>query len=485
MTSRAAPVRNAAGLIAVWALVFTVLSSPIIEVGYFKFVPWTFYQGLHVVIGALSALTLTALTTRSKTLLALMLIILVVFLRPHLYPFVKWSAVGVAVGLTVSRFLRRDTAKKRILYPALIAAFAASMSSLGLRLMTDADVMTGAFPLPRFEYLYRHLPRIRLVGERHGDLSKRTTETFDFPRHRFTFQTDSRGFVNPAGHRDRPNKFIVISDSFGNMMPEDFKQSFCGAFETSTGSPVYNLSCSGLNIYQEMLMAKAELPLLQLTDKPLVIWLLYAGNDLEGHFDDNLDLQERPLATRLAVHLRNHQKRCPLTTAFMRFHTSGQLKTLNVVSSAPLFDDTLLFHNRVTRNDRITVPSIKASREYHISRRAIADMKRFLDARGVALRCVIIPTKNEIYQWCLDGAGPWTSPADASSFSRSFEPVFTNNGIPAYDLKNDFLSASRRLYERDRSLLYWADDTHWNETGQMLAAERVGRWIEEGNATVD
>jgi hypothetical protein len=59
-------------------------------------------------------------------------------------------------------------------------------------------------------------------------------------------------------------------------------------------------------------------------------------------------------------------------------------------------------------------------------------------------------------------------------------------GYPFLDLAPFFSAAGREWYEGSGELLFWPDDTHWNEKGQELAAavvyEKLLRPIREGRA---
>jgi lysophospholipase L1-like esterase len=46
-------------------------------------------------------------------------------------------------------------------------------------------------------------------------------------------------------------------------------------------------------------------------------------------------------------------------------------------------------------------------------------------------------------------------------------------GIAFCDLKPDLVTAARTAYAQTGALVWWPDDTHWNEAGHRAAADAV------------
>lgn len=97
--------------------------------------------------------------------------------------------------------------------------------------------------------------------------------------------------------------------------------------------------------------------------------------------------------------------------------------------------------------------------------------KRFRE-RGQVLVVLLVPEKEQIHLRAL-------SPADQEALAsgpRLFEKIaagLESSGTPAVDLMPVFQEATAQ-----GRLLYWRDDTHWNDAGIRLAAEELWRTVE-------
>lgn len=100
-------------------------------------------------------------------------------------------------------------------------------------------------------------------------------------------------------------------------------------------------------------------------------------------------------------------------------------------------------------------------------------MKRLADERRLSVSVALIPTKEEVYAWALDGAPPWTSAEEPSGFSVVLAELCAGQGFRYLDLKPALVEASRRVYEESGALLWWRDDTQWNHVGQRVADAAV------------
>lgn len=104
---------------------------------------------------------------------------------------------------------------------------------------------------------------------------------------------------------------------------------------------------------------------------------------------------------------------------------------------------------------------------------AIIDFREQLQARGVDLLIVIIPTKAEIYPEKLSEhapgpEGPWVTP-----WCRKLQGELAAAGVDVVDLLPAFMA------ERDSGdePLYMPQDTHWTNRGVQLAARLIARRV--------
>ena len=129
------------------------------------------------------------------------------------------------------------------------------------------------------------------------------------------------------------------------------------------------------------------------------------------------------------------------------------------------------------RISRITVRQALAELEAHPHTprldATMAAMRRLVASRQARVLLVVVPAKEEIYRWVLEGRAPWTTSAEPSGFAQLVRRLATKHGFDYLDLKPRMVGAAREWWERERALLYWRDDTHWNPHGHRIAAAAV------------
>lgn len=111
-------------------------------------------------------------------------------------------------------------------------------------------------------------------------------------------------------------------------------------------------------------------------------------------------------------------------------------------------------------------------------------MERLAVERRLKVSVVLVPSKEEVYSWVLDGGAAWSSGAEASGFSEVLRGLCARHGFRFLDLKPALAEESRREYERSGALLWWGDDTHRNAEGQRAAARAVYQDLLGGDPAV-
>lgn len=118
---------------------------------------------------------------------------------------------------------------------------------------------------------------------------------------------------------------------------------------------------------------------------------------------------------------------------------------------------------------------------------AVIDFHQQLQARGVDLLLVIIPTKAEIYPEKLSDHAPGSDGPPVAPYCRKLMAELSAAGVEVLDLHSPFM-AQRDL---DPEPLYMPQDTHWTPRGLRLAAALISRrvkqypWYAETGATPD
>jgi hypothetical protein len=104
-------------------------------------------------------------------------------------------------------------------------------------------------------------------------------------------------------------------------------------------------------------------------------------------------------------------------------------------------------------------------------------MGRLAGERRLTVAVALVPSKEEVYSWVLDGAPPWSTRVEPSGLSNVVRGLCEQHGFRFLDLKPALVEASRREYEKSGALLWWRDDTHWNGDGQRAAATVINETL--------
>ena len=73
----------------------------------------------------------------------------------------------------------------------------------------------------------------------------------------------------------------------------------------------------------------------------------------------------------------------------------------------------------------------------------------------------------------LDKSEPWSTSTAPSGIAIALREFCADNGIEFLDLKPSFVVESQKYFTRSGELLWWYDDTHWNDQAHDLAASVI------------
>ena len=327
-------------------------------------------------------------------------------------------------------------------------------------------------PLPQ---LSRFKPRVRFEGEVYGDLSALSGRKEWREYNRTLFVSDPHGFRNDAseaGPAPAP-ALILLGDSFGVALRTRQEETLCALLSRAGGRGVYNLSMAAASPWQEYVNLLVEGDRLRAREGGVVVWLLFSGNDLDERYFPYYERSQLPWRGRrgqLADAVRRFRDVSPLRHLLVGRNMPGPE---SVVEKRFIDGRRLLFLAQYTRNKDLTADEIRRHPNFGMLKTTVAAMKRLAGEKRLRVAVVLVPSKEEVYSWVLDGAPPWTTSAAPSPFSAAVEEMARLNGMPFLDLKPTFVSASRRVFEEQGELLWWNDDTHWNSLAQKIAAEKI------------
>lgn len=344
----------------------------------------------------------------------------------------------------------------------LIAVFASSclavaLLDLPLRYWTRRPFDSKSFPA--YPKLTRLFPG-SFEGEVFGDLARFTAgNPADRDIRRVASRVDKYGFRNPDS--DQAYNVLLLGDSFGVGSNTTENKTLAHRLKKH-GFAVYNLSMPGSSPWHEFMNLQLELPRLKVSSHSVVLWTIFAGNDLDESYD----------SPQLSELLHNNW-RGQLMTSLETFRNQGFLRQLLAnrgnlhaanakVIHVDVNGESVLLYKTYLERIR-TREAIEAHRNFQSLCETVSAMRQFASDHQLTVNVVLIPSKEELYS------------GKESGWSEVLAGLSAENGMGFIDLTAPFRAAPRPVF--------WRDDTHWNEEGQALAAEVISVFLRAGTIT--
>lgn len=327
-------------------------------------------------------------------------------------------------------------------------------------------------PLPR---LQRYDAGVNFVGLTYGDLAAVSGRRDWREWHRIRFVTDEYGFRNeppPAGAAARPLDLIVLGDSFGVAAATTQEETLSGVLARDYRLNVYNLSVSREGPRQQYANLVLEGKRMNTREGACVLWLIFAGNDLDDQYDPELEdpVPARPgVFARLAAGVVDFRARSPV-----RRLLSGN-DSRSVIERKFIDGRRVLFNQYYAERRWRTAEEVMRHPNFGHLQTTLGAMRRLAGERRLRVSVALVPSKEEVYPWVLDGATAWSAGAKPSGFSDVLRRLCEQLGFRFLDLKPALLEDARRENEKSGALLWWTDDSHWNGVGQRAAARAIYR----------
>ncbi len=335
---------------------------------------------------------------------------------------------------------------------------------------------------PPFPALSRFDSNVDFSSEVIGDISAISglSETAE-PRF-INFRTDEFGYRNDTWDRESPLDVLILGDSFGEGVGVTQEKTWNSVLSGKYGLNVYNLSMPGYNLWHELLCFKIEQPRLLTNNRTLVIWAVFAGNDLDTPYGKILFPEmEQSTFRRFKVTLSTYKRRSPFIQLFERIRFGNlELAKEKAIARKTPDGEFFLFYSEYVMPVLRPIEEVRRHDNYEIMRSVIMEMADFLKRNDLDIAIMVIPDKSEVYRWILDGTDPREITAATSGFSAALREICETEGIRFLDLNPGFSHKAKELYEESGELLWWRDDTHWNENGHSLAAELVYEYLLSG-----
>jgi hypothetical protein len=388
------------------------------------------------------------------------------------------AAVTLFVLAAYAFGITRAPRPRRVALVLLSTCFAVTLFDLAARPLLL--YLYGSRPADRFIYRWPPLPQLQRYsagvnfdGVTYGDLAATSGRRDWREERRIKFVTDAYGFRNEppvSGEEARPLDVLVLGDSFGVAAGTSQEQTLSSVLARDYGLSGYNLSISRENPQQEYANLLLEGARLKTREGTCVLWLVFTGNDLDEPYYTELE-NPRPhypgLFARLAQGLDDFRSRSPVHRLLSPGGAAAVVERTFVDGRRVLF--LSLYAERRSR----TAEEISRYPNFENLKATLGAMERLAGERRLTVAVALVPSKEEVYSWVLDGAPPWTTGNEPSGFSVVMRELCARHGFRFLDLKPALLEASRRSFEETGALLWWRDDTHWNGDGQRVAAAAV------------
>lgn len=288
------------------------------------------------------------------------------------------------------------------------------------------------------------------------------------------FQTDPFGFRNSPSDLKPPHRVVVLGDSFGMGLGVSQDKHWAALLKLDR-IPVYNLSMPSTCAAHGAARLTLELVRLNLPPGATIIAPVYTGNDVDecGKSVDEL-LAEGPQSwwKRGSTAIEDYRSRSPLRQLGMRlvyrFLFSDPVVTVRNVP--PLGD--ILFYTPHDKAARLSERELLGSHKFDNLKHGLLRIKSLADSHQGKVLVVLIPPKEEVYDWMLHYTRPWEPSGQPSEIARAIRSVCEENDLDFIDLTPSLISEAKRALGRGE-MLWWRDDSHWNPEGHRVAARII------------
>lgn len=399
-------------------------------------------------------------------------------LADGVFPILPTAVIlGGVFALSIYAFHNPGVVIKRIALAAVSICIAITIADVMARplLSTVEERPTTVFahPLPDLLKVYRFNKSLDFRGSTFGDLAALSGKKEWREQRELVFQTDYFGFRNrpDPGNYDSLD-LIILGDSYGVGDGTSQEKTWPSILSQQYGLNLYNLSMDGASPWEEYINYLLEADRLKTREGTTLLWLLFTGNDLIDPCYPAFKRNELPRLGALGklIHkFETYRYDSPLRRVlFLR----GQHSDRDDVMARSLPDGrTILFDQAYARLAALSLDEVMRHANYENVKNTFAAMKHLTDERHLRLVVAVAPSKEEVYDWVLNQRSPWSSRStDASGFAAAIKNLTEANGITFLDLKTPLVDVARKSHEQSGELLWWRDDTHWNEAGHRAVA---------------
>ena len=315
---------------------------------------------------------------------------------------------------------------------------------------------------PKDPSLTRYYPNTSFCGEVFGDLAAMSGNPSDREYRRNRFTIDLYGFRNEPSAHKKVIDFIVLGDSYGTGDGTTQDKTWASLFEKYSGKTVYNLSMPG-SPRDEFLNLKIESPMLKMSKQSVVLWAIFSGNDLTDGYGDLMP-NFQGWWRNLQISLANFRANSPIKRFYDRSVTYRRFANPDKVIRSLCHDRQVLFFKPYIDMARMTRDEVVGHVNFQKLATVMSSMKNFSDLNNLSVWVLFLPSKEEIYSFCVHGKDCGTG---QSAFGEAVKLLCEQTGLKFFDFTPEIIAIARE----DIELLWWRDDTHMNEKGNEAVAK--------------
>jgi hypothetical protein len=300
-----------------------------------------------------------------------------------------------------------------------------------------------------------------------GDLATLANLPAEAHPHGETFTTGPEGFRTYAVGRDRPPAALMIGDSFGAGAALDDADALATRLGPVVGGPVVFASFYYSGV-QAVSVLHAPLVIMQLSERN-VLPPAFPEGDPDGR---SLLRTAVPAGSQLDAvlrYVRDMPKYSPLSIWSGRAYKALQNGRVlpnpyetNVVKFRLVDGDTMMFL-RSELEHRLAPPPVRIN--------TVLGLKARVEQQASKFVVLLVPDKLTVYG-PLQADGATVEPGNL--YIDAQERALRSAGVRVINLKAALQREARSALARQQ-YLYHLDDTHWNESGVLVAVQEIQR----------
>ena len=327
---------------------------------------------------------------------------------------------------------------------------------------------------PRLPLMARYMRSSEIMMDKaYGDLAAMSGKLHLAEYRRIGFRTDARGFRNSKMVQTEIWDGIILGDSFGVGNGTDDQSIWPTVLSSSTGRQFYNLSMPG-SLWTLFANWHIEGENIKVKEGGILILTLFGGNDLDDwYYNPKLSFDSFPWATGyepILIQIQNFQDRAILQRVFKQWQLRGTPSAHRIPTVDLADHGEILFFGPYLERAQRTAAQLKNHPNYQHFIGCLDAIAALAQQRGLSLLLVNVPTKGEIYH-------PRVKQESTQAFSHLLADYCEENQHPYLDLYPAFKRQAKGSEGVSSDLLWWRDDTHWNEKGHQLVARLISEKI--------